>query len=45
MIRVFLADDHVVVRAGLKQILGDADGLAVVGEAGEGNEVLAGVRA
>lgn len=44
MIRVFLADDHVVVRAGLKQILGDAEGLTVVGEAGEGNEVLAGVR-
>lgn len=44
MIRVFLADDHAVVRAGLKQIIGDAEGLSVVGEAGHGNEVLGLVR-
>lgn len=40
MIRVFLADDHAVLRDGLRRILGDAQDLAVVGEAGDGREVL-----
>jgi two-component system invasion response regulator UvrY len=40
MIRVLIADDHTVVRHGLKQILsGDAQ-LQVVGEAVDGDEVL-----
>ncbi|TDN43625.1 LuxR family two component transcriptional regulator [Curtobacterium flaccumfaciens] len=33
MIRVLIADDHPVVRAGLRALLDDEDGLEVVGEA------------
>lgn len=40
MIKVLIADDHTVVRQGLKQILADDPQLAVVGEAADGNEVL-----
>lgn len=41
MIRVFIADDHAVVRDGLRLLLrADAD-LAVVGEAGNGREAVA----
>jgi two-component system response regulator NreC len=35
-IRVFLCDDHAVLRAGLKALLAAEPGLAVVGEAGDG---------
>jgi two-component system response regulator NreC len=35
-IRVFLCDDHAMLRAGLKALLADEPGLAVVGEAGDG---------
>ena len=45
MIRVVLADDHPVVRAGLRQILGDAPDIQVVGEAGDGPAVVAQVAA
>ena len=41
MIKVLIADDHTVVRQGLKQILSDDPQLSVVGEAADGNEVLA----
>jgi two-component system, NarL family, invasion response regulator UvrY len=41
MIRVFLADDHRLFREGLRRILDHAEGIQVVGEAGDGNEVLA----
>jgi two-component system invasion response regulator UvrY len=44
MIRVLLADDHVIVRAGLKEILADTGDMTVAGEAGSGPEVLAQVR-
>jgi DNA-binding NarL/FixJ family response regulator len=44
MIRVLLADDHTIVRAGLKEILGDTGDMTVAGEAGSGSEVLALVR-
>jgi DNA-binding NarL/FixJ family response regulator len=44
MIRVLVADDHTIVREGLKQLLGAADGLHVVGEARDGFEVLKQVR-
>ena len=33
LIRVILADDHAVVRAGLKAVLGTAKDMLVVGEA------------
>jgi two-component system invasion response regulator UvrY len=45
MIRVLIADDHAVVRQGLKQILGDTPEMVVAGEATNGQEVLAKVRA
>ena len=35
-IRVLLADDHAVVREGLKALIDSQDGLEVVGEAGDG---------
>src|SRR5260370_7954017 len=38
-IRVVLADDHVLVRQGLKSLL-EREGLHVVGEASDGQEVL-----
>jgi DNA-binding NarL/FixJ family response regulator len=44
MIRVIVADDHTIVREGLKQLLGAAEGLEVVGEARDGHEVLKHVR-
>jgi two-component system response regulator NreC len=34
--RVFLADDHAMLRAGLKALLSDEPGIEVVGEAGDG---------
>jgi DNA-binding NarL/FixJ family response regulator len=45
MIRIVLADDHTIVREGLKQLLSGAGDLAVVGEAQNGHEVLERVRA
>ena len=45
MLRVLIADDHVVVRQGLKQILGGTPELLVAGEATNGQEVLDKVRA
>lgn len=41
MTRIFIADDHEVVRTGLKAILGTHDGWEIVGEAGDGKEALA----
>lgn len=45
MIRLVLADDHTIVREGLKQLLGAAGDLQVVGEAQNGHEVIERVRA
>lgn len=45
MTRILLADDHKIVRDGLKRILAAAPGLAVAGEAASGDEVLALVKA
>lgn len=45
MIRVLLADDHTLVREGLKQLLGTAEGIEVAGEAADGDQALALVRA
>lgn len=41
LIRVILADDHLVVRAGLKALLGATKDIQVVGEATNGREALA----
>jgi DNA-binding NarL/FixJ family response regulator len=40
MIRVLLADDHAIIRDGVKQILADTDDLVVAGEAANGTAVL-----
>jgi len=44
MIRVLIADDHAVVRAGLKQILAENADVRVVAEAASGNDTLNAVR-
>jgi two-component system, NarL family, invasion response regulator UvrY len=44
MIRVLLADDHTIVRTGLKEILADTGDITVAGEATNGAEVLSQVR-
>lgn len=41
MIRILLADDHTLVREGLKQILASAADIEVAGEAATGGEALA----
>jgi len=41
VIRIVLADDHAVVRAGLKAVLGTARDMMVVGEASNGLEAVA----
>jgi DNA-binding NarL/FixJ family response regulator len=43
-IRIVIADDHAIVREGLKRIVGDAGDLQVVGEAADGGEVTRAVR-
>ena len=45
MIRIVVADDHTIVREGLKQLLSAAGDLAVLAEAQNGREVLERVRA
>lgn len=45
MIRVVLADDHPLVRAGLRQVLADEPAIEVVGEAADGDETVAVLRA
>jgi DNA-binding NarL/FixJ family response regulator len=45
MIRVVVADDHQILREGLRQLLQAAGDLAVVGEAADGHAVLEQVRA
>ena len=44
MIQVIIADDHPIVRAGLKQIIMEDAGITVAGEAENGNDLLAQVR-
>ena len=39
-LRVVIADDHTVVRQGIKGVLEGIDGLEVVGEAGDGDEAI-----
>ena len=40
MIRVIIADDHVIFRQGLLKLLQTAEDITVAGEAGEGHEAL-----
>ncbi|MBC8505562.1 MAG: response regulator transcription factor, partial [Chloroflexi bacterium] len=40
-IRVLLADDHAVVRAGIRQFLGQAEDIEVIAEADDGEAALA----
>jgi DNA-binding NarL/FixJ family response regulator len=41
LIRVVLADDHAVVRAGVKAVLGSAKDIQVIGEASNGRDAVA----
>lgn len=45
MIRIVVADDHTIVREGLKQLLAAAGDMQVVGEASDGTQVIERVRA
>jgi DNA-binding NarL/FixJ family response regulator len=40
MIRVLLVDDNAIVRRGIASLLADAQGIQVVGEAGDGREAI-----
>jgi DNA-binding NarL/FixJ family response regulator len=40
VIKVLVADDHAVVRAGISHVLGNADDVEVVGEARDGEEAV-----
>ena len=40
-IKVVLADDHAVVRAGIRAMLESLDGIEIVGQAANGREALA----
>jgi len=44
LIRVLIADDHTVLRHGLRMILEGAEGIVVVGEAADGAEAVAQAR-
>ncbi len=44
-VRVLIVDDDALVRAGLTMMLDGADGIAVVGEAGDGDEVVRAIEA
>jgi two-component system invasion response regulator UvrY len=44
MTRILIADDHQIVRAGLKTVLAEHDGSAVIGEAASGAETVKMVR-
>lgn len=44
MIRIFIADDHAMVRGGLKQIIATCGDLQVVGEATDGHALLGGLK-
>ena len=44
MIRLFVADDHPIVREGLKRLLSEHDDMILVGEAADGDQTLASLR-
>lgn len=45
MIRIIIADDHPIVRAGMKQIISEAVDMSVADEAGDGRQLLNKIRA
>ena len=45
MIKILIADDHAVVREGIKRIIADAGDMTVTAEANDGDDLLAKVRA
>jgi two-component system invasion response regulator UvrY len=45
MIRILSADEHAIVRAGLRQFVGDQPDMQVAGEAATGSEAIALMRA
>ncbi|HEY2818089.1 MAG TPA: response regulator transcription factor [Casimicrobiaceae bacterium] len=45
MIRILIADDHVIVRAGLKEFIADQPDMEIAAEASTGAEAIAAVRA
>ena len=42
---IFIADDHIVVREGLRALLGTEPGIEIIGEAADGKEAVAAIRA
>ena len=40
MLRILIADDHAIVRQGLKQIVTETQDMMVAGEASNGQELL-----
>lgn len=44
MIRVFIVDDHVIFREGLKKVLSTVPDVTVVGEAGDGSDAIERIR-
>lgn len=44
MIKIIIADDHTLVREGLRRVVGEVDDIDVIGEAMNGREVLECVR-
>lgn len=44
MIRILIADDHAIVRAGLRQFIADQADMEIAGEAATGTETVAAVR-
>jgi DNA-binding NarL/FixJ family response regulator len=44
MIRLVIADDHAIVREGLKRIIGEAEDMRIVAEAADGTQVMQRVR-
>jgi YesN/AraC family two-component response regulator len=44
MIKIWVVDDHAVIREGLKRIISENSGMAVTAEAGDGAEALQVIR-
>lgn len=44
MIRIFVIDDHAIVREGLKQVISNVPNIEIAGEASNGNQALARLR-